>query len=152
MQTALTRNQDGTFSLGGKRYRTYDYFAYSVDIAEADLLPNSSVSVNFNIQRDSDFVWTMGTFFENLAGAAQQNGVIDMPPATVQIIDTGSGRALLETPAPVTSLFGTGSLPFILPVPRVFDARSTIVVQLSNYGTSAFGLGLTFIGYKAYPV
>lgn len=144
--------ENGNFEIGGKRYVARDFYVYEEDFAEADLTSGSTVNGSIQISADSDFVWLKGAMFADLAGAAQTESSRVIPLVTVQLIDTGSGRNLLETAAPVSSIFGTGELPFVMPIPRLFFARSTIQVQVSNFSAATdYGLRLSFIGYKAYP-
>ena len=72
---------------------------------------------------------------------------------TVQIKDTGSGRDIIETAAPVMNIFGSGRLPFILPTPKLFLARSTIAITVENFDAAVtYNLRLSFIGYKVFRV
>lgn len=140
------------FKLGNKVYVSRDLYTYEEDFAEADLVAGQTLNGSIEIQADSDFVWTKGAYFATVAGGAQTNDSRVVPLVSLQLIDTGSGRNLMETATPVPSVFGTGELPFVLPVPRLFFARSTIQVQVTNFSAATdYGLRLSFIGYKAYP-
>lgn len=140
------------FDIGGKQYVARDFYTYEEDFLVADLIAGATLNGSIEIQADSDFVWQKAAFFADLAGAPQTDSSRVLPLVTVQLVDTGSGRNLLELAAPITSLFGSGELPFVLPIPRLFFARSTVQVQISNFSAAtAYGLRLSFIGYKAYP-
>lgn len=141
-----------TFDIGGRQYVARDYYVYQEDFAVANLTAGSTLNGSVEIQADSDFIWQKAVYAADLSGAAQTDSGRVIPLVTVQLIDTGSGRNLFESAVPVPSVFGEGNLPFVLPVPRLFFARSTIAVQVSNYSAAtAYGLRLSFIGYKAYP-
>jgi len=144
--------RDSNFEMGGRQYVARDFYTYEEDFAVADLIPGATLNGSIEVQADSDFVWQKAAFFADNAGAAQQDQNRILPLVTVQLVDTGSGRSLFESAAPIASMFGTGQLPFVLPIPRLFFARSVIQVQVSNFSTAtAYGLRLSFIGYKAYP-
>jgi hypothetical protein len=73
------------------------------------------------------------------------------PAVALQLIDTGSGRQLMQNPIPIPSFFGTGEMPFILPNPRLFVRNSTIQVAYTNFDTvNDYDVRLAFIGYKVY--
>lgn len=143
---------DPTFYVGGKEYVARDYYTYEEDFAQADLTAGTTLTGSIAIQADSDFIWQKGCYFADISGAIQTMNTRVIPLVTVQLIDTGSGRNLFEAAAPIPSSFGIGELPFVLPIPRLFFARSVIQVQVNNFSNAqAYGLRLSFIGYKAYP-
>ena len=143
--------QDG-FNIGGRAYVARDYYIYEEDFLAADLIAGATVNGSIEIQADSDFVWQKGAFFADLAGEPQTSDSMVVPLVALQLIDTGSGRNLFELPVPIPSSFGSGQLPFVLPIPRLFFARSTIQVQVTNFSDDTpYNLRLSFIGYKAYP-
>jgi hypothetical protein len=87
------------------------------------------------------------TFFTG--GLTAQQRII--PAVALQIVDTGSGRQLMQNPIPISSFFGTGELPFILPNPRLFMRNSTIQVAFTSFdAVNAYNIRLAFIGYKVY--
>ena len=140
------------FAIGGRQYVARDYYVYEEDFAAASFTAGAALNGSIEIQADSDFVWQKASFFADIAAAAQTDSSRVLPLSTVQLIDTGSGRNLFENAVPVPSVYGTGELPFVLPIPRLFFARSTIQVQVTNFSAAtAYGLRLSFIGYKAYP-
>jgi len=147
----LGQGENG-FEIGGRPYVARDFYTYEEDFLEADLVAGATLNGSIEIQADSDFVWQKAAFFADLALAPQTESTRVIPLVTVQLVDTGSGRNLLELAAPINSMFGVGALPFVLPIPRLFFARSTIQVQVNNFSAGTdYGLRLSFIGYKAYP-
>lgn len=147
----------GQFSLqpqtSGEKPKVYiakDFYVYQEDfLALAD---STSATGSINIQADSDFILQKMTYFADIAVAIQTDSTRVVPLITLQIVDAGSGRNLLEAPAPISSLFGEGDLPFILPTPRVFFARSNVELTVANFSAgTTYNLRLSFIGYKAYP-
>ena len=121
-----------------------DFYVYSVPFGAVASLESKTAAIN--IEADSDFeVQKLTTTSQ---GALGYDG---NPEATVTILDTGAGRNLMNTAIPLTSLFGTGELPFILPTPKLFLARSTISLTLTNYGGDDMDeIWLNFIGRKIF--
>lgn len=151
MAGRLGQNGDA-FSVGGREYVARDLYVYEERFAATDLIAGATVNGQIDIQADSDFVWQKAAYFADISAAGQEAETRVVPLCRLQLIDTGSGRNLFEQAVPVPSVFGTGELPFVLPVPRLFFARSTITLQVTNFDASnAYGLSLSFIGYKAYP-
>lgn len=133
-----------------KRYIAKDFYIYQEDFSA--LANSTSATGTINIQADSDFILQKMTYFADIAAAVQTDSSRVVPLITIQIIDAGSGRNLLEAPAPISSLFGEGDLPFILPTPRVFFARSNVELTVANFSAATtYNLRISFIGYKAYP-
>ena len=128
-----------------------DFYIYE---AEALLLaPGGSANDEVNIEADSDFLIQKFAFQADIAAAAYTDSTRPIPNITVQLIDSGSGRQLMNNPIPVSSFMGTGELPFILSNPRKFLRNSTIQVAFTSFeagGGNTYNLRLAFIGYKIY--
>lgn len=128
-----------------------DIFSY--DVSFSALAPGGSSTQNFQVQADSDFKWTKGLFFADIAAAAQTQGSQVIPLCTVLITDQGSGRALSNVAIPLTSSFGFGYLPYILPNPRLFKARSVVAITISNFSAATtYNIRLTFAGLKMFSI
>lgn len=130
-------------------YFARDFFVYELDIS--GLAAGASTTQTFTIQADSDFLWTKGAYFADIAGASQQQSTRVIPLCSVLIQDTGSGRNLMSSSVPVSSLFGTGELPMILPRQRLFVARAQVQVTVTNFdAANTYNLRLSFIGEKGF--
>lgn len=125
-------------------------FVYEMDFAT--LLHQTSQNGNIQIQADSDFKWSKATYFADIAGAVQTEATEVIALATLQIIDSGTGRQIFQNPIQVSSFFGRGSLPFILPVPYIFKQRSNLAFTVANYSaaTDYANLRLSLIGSKIF--
>ena len=126
-----------------------DFFAYQ----ESFTIVNSGQTAtgNINIQADSDFQLQKLTYFASISNATQTDSSRVVPLVTLEITDSGSGRNLFEEAVPIPSIFGTGQEPFILPTPKIFPARSTITLNLTNFSAATdYKMFLTFIGYKIF--
>lgn len=139
------------FSVGGNQYVSRDLYTYQVSFTAANLTSGATLNGSINIDADSDFVWQKAIYFADDAAADQTDSSRIIPLVTAIITDTGSGRQLMQAGVPVPSIFGTGQLPFVLPIPRLFFASSTISVQVANFNAAtAYDLYLSFVGFKAY--
>lgn len=129
-----------------------DFFVYAVSIDDLDV--GESLQANIQIQADADFKWTKAVYYATIADAVFDSGTVPIPNATVQMVDTGSGRQLFNQAIPIPSIFGTGQLPFILPVPRIFKARSSINFTIANFDAAQdnYNIDLMLIGSKIFAL
>ncbi len=128
-----------------------DDFIYEVDAAA--LAAGATFNGNIQVQADSDFKLVKLAGMADLAGAAQTASGLVIPLASINIVDTGSGRTLMSSPVPWGSIVGTPGLPFILPVPRIFKARSNISFTIANYSVATtYNLRLSLIGTKIFQL
>lgn len=146
LESALTQRQNP--STGEVETLLKVFYVYTVDIAAVS--EGASGTGSFTVQADSDFV------IQQLTGVAQlvDNTIIASPIATVQITDTGSSFNLFSAPTHWTAIFGTGQLPFILPVPRLLaaNAKVNITVNCIEEGASDNHYQIAFIGHRLYKV
>ncbi len=127
-----------------------DFFTYSLDFA---IGPGESQSQNISIQADSNFVIQKLCYQADMGPGtnALTNASRIIPLVTLLITDSGSGRQLMSAPVSLVNLFGTGEIPFILPQPKMFVARSTVTVTLANFSASnGYHINLAFIGTKIF--
>lgn len=136
--------------VGGPRVIAEDFFTYNIQFED---LAVGATQVGFiQIEADSDFLIQKLAYFSSIAGAAQTFNTIDIPLVTVLIVDTGSGRQLMNNAVPLTALFGDGRLPYILPTPKLFVKNSRINVTLFNFsaGTEYDDIFINFEGKKIF--
>lgn len=130
-------------------YFARDFFVYELDFLA--VASGASSSNNFTIQADSDFLWTSAAYFADIAAAGQDDSGRIIPLMSLLITDTGSGRQLMNTAVPISSLFGTGQLPFVLPRQRAFRSNTTVTVTVNNFdAANTYNLRLSLIGEKAF--
>ena len=126
-----------------------DFYIYEAEALA--IAPAGSANDIINIEADSDFILQKFTYQADIAAAAYTADTTPIPLITIQLIDSGSGRQLMQNPIPVSSFMGNGQLPFILPNPRKFLRNSTIQVAFTNFDAAVtYNLRLAFIGYKIY--
>lgn len=126
-----------------------DFFAYQENFSS--IAAGASQTGNVNVQADSDFLLQKLTFFADIGGGVQTANSKVLPLVNIQITDTGSGRQVFEQAIPIASIFGSGDLPFILPTPKLFAARSTITILISNFSAgTTYNIYATLIGQKIF--
>lgn len=123
-----------------------DFFVYMPDPL---LIPaGGTVAQNLIFDQDGDFS------VQKLTGLITDQGnppvVQANPTALVQWRAGGSGRDVFHEPIPFSALFGTGQLPFILPVPRVVLRGSTVIWTVTNQSATAYTIYLCMIGKKTF--
>lgn len=132
-----------------RKPNAFDFFVYELDFS--GLAAGSSLTNSFTIQQEAEFWLSKITFMADIAAADQDESTRVIPLATILINDTGSGRNLMNAAVPISNLFGTGGLPFILPRQRIFEASSVVNVTLTNYNAATdYNIRLSFIGEKAF--
>lgn len=131
------------------RYVARDFYVY--DTVHSSVAPGGSNTQSIQINADSDFQVEKLTFFADVAAAGQQASTLVIPLMTVLITDSGSGRQLMDQALPVTNLFGTGQIPFVLKQPKIFPARTNVLVTVTNFDAAqTYNLRLSFIGSKLF--
>lgn len=126
-----------------------EFFTYSSGIIA--LAPAAIATVSIPIQADADFYWQKSTYFADIAAAGQVDSTRVIPLVTVGITDGASSRAISDAQIPIASLFGTGSLPFILPAPKTFAASGSIILALTNFDAAiTYNIRLFFHGHKLF--
>ena len=133
---------------GGGGAMFEDFYVY-----QASFLPLTASGTgtdNINIQADSDFVVQKMTYVATISNAIQTDSSRVLPLVTIQVTDSGSGRDMFAEAVPVTAIMGDGNLPFILPKPKLYASRSSIIVNVSNLTSTAYNLYIAFIGYKVF--
>ncbi|MDE0853077.1 MAG: hypothetical protein OSA97_01465 [Nevskia sp.] len=96
---------------------------------------------------DSDFVWLVGTF----SAISNNADVTASCLATVQITDTSDNTSIFISNQPLRNVFGTAQLPFWLPRPITFAAKTTLNVVVYNLNSAnPVDFFLTLAGVKQY--
>lgn len=128
-----------------------DFFSYSTGVIVLAAAIGANGLANIAIQADSDFVWEKLTYFAD-AGAQLTEATKVVPLAQIMITDTGSGRQMFNVPMNLATIAGTGSLPYILSRPKLFDANSTIQISLTNRIATAVNIEVVLSGRKRFKL
>lgn len=126
-----------------------DFFVYSLSIPSLDA--GATSNQNIAIQADSDFEWMMTTCAGMLTGTTEPWSDAIQIPITVLVTDGGSGRQLLNQAVPITGIAGTGRQPFIMPISRIFEAKSTVNFTFTSFsGATWIDIYFNLIGKKRF--
>lgn len=141
----------GQSALAWEAQTIEDFFGYQSNVAA--IAANGGVANDvIEIEANSYFKLTKLCCSADIAAAAQTDSSRVIPLVTLQITDTGAGRRLFDAAVPIANLMGYGGLPFILPVPRIFKPRASILLEYTSYvaaGTT-YNLRVTLFGSKLY--
>jgi hypothetical protein len=130
-----------------------DYYGYVVNVPTLPV-PASGTAftpVDTVIESDSDFeLILMGaTGLRNVT-----TGAPTLPPTIkMQLIDGGEGRSLFSDFTFVPSIAGAAGMPFILPITRIFLAKTPLTTQLINWDNVPWNnVQLLFEGRKIFAM
>lgn len=127
---------------------------YSYSLTFDDVASEAQATDSFNVEANSDFIWTKATFFavvEASPAVTQTNASRVIPSMTIELIDTGSAYQLFSEPQPIANVFGTGRVPFLINPAYRFAKNSTLRGVVVNFDeTVTYSLRLSFIGYRNY--
>jgi hypothetical protein len=125
-----------------------DFFIYQVNF----LLLGAAAVVTQQLQFDasSDFMWYYGAYAADANSAVQTEATRTYPLVDVLITPTDTSSQFSNIAVPVTSMFGNGENPFVLPAPRLIPARSSLTFQVTNRDAANTNLRLQLIGVKKY--
>ena len=125
-------------------------FLYTYLFTSLALAPGATATITKNILSGFDFNWIKGMYFADIAAAAQTESARIIPLVTVLLTDTKTAFNLMDSAVPMTSLFGTGELPFILPKPYRFESSGTITMTLANFSSATtYNLRLAMNGISS---
>lgn len=114
---------------------------------------NATVSGSIQIQQDSHFLCVAGialvTTTDNVT-LVFGSGVATPSQKLVTITDLGPNQPLAQTPTVLESLFGTGQLPAVWSIPKLFEAGGGIGVTVQNLSGTAHAVRLSFMGVRIF--
>lgn len=128
----------------GKRFYAYSTLHNAV-------AANASDTQTVTIASDSDFYLSKMTMFAHISGAVQTDSSRVLPLATVTLTEISSGNQMFDSAIPIPAVFGDGQIPFILPHPKLFEAKSALTVNVANFSAATtYTIYLNFLGYRVY--
>lgn len=128
-----------------------DYFWYGTRVTGLQSTAPNATSI-LNIDADSDF-WCIGFSYQaDIAGAALTEATNLVPLINLQINDTGSGKSLMNVPAPLTDIAGDGKHLYRLLRPRVFLSNASVQFNWTSYvaAGTVYNVSFTMHGIKVY--
>lgn len=124
---------------------------YSYVLNFDDVAPAGVSTQSIQILAAADFKWIKSTYQSDIDAAAFLTSTQPIPNATVQITESGTGRQMFSNPIPIGAFFGFGTLPFILPIAKIFSARSSVQFQVVNYdATVTYNIQLAIHGMNMF--
>ncbi len=114
------------------QYTARNFYIYEV-ATTASLAPGNSTSLNFTVDKDSDFFWTKFNAFANQGNDGTVYSLQELPGVSALITNTSSGRNFSSAAVPLPNMAGTAQFPFILPQMTLIPATSSIQIQLNNF-------------------
>lgn len=126
-------------------------FTYGTSFLAAAFTAGTTITNNIAIQSDAPFLIQSQTYTADVAAAGQTAANATYPLANVLLTNTGSGDQMMNQSIPVTQVFGNGQFPYVLPEPKLLDARANLQVQANNRDAAqAYNLFLSFNGVKLF--
>jgi hypothetical protein len=125
------------------------FYSYSIPFTAANgnqlgAAAGTTLTATQQIEAGHHFVIQQLIFDCRLAATPDLN-----PSITVQIVDLSANLPMFDRPLPISSMFGTSQLPFVLPVPRRFRANGGIQATVVNVAVGAArDVTLIFAGQK----
>lgn len=129
-----------------------DYYAYSFSLGNVASNANLASGQDTIIQGDSDFEWinTTMSMYRNAT-----TGNLQTPALGLNFIlkDFNTGRFLFNQQQLSGAMAGSGALPFVLPVPRIFKAKSQLHVDGQNLDSVTYNsIYLVLEGRKIFEL
>jgi hypothetical protein len=132
---------------GGKEWR--DFYVYSNATGLSIPAMTAGQPPAIQIEADSDFSLMRLACYAEAAGETFPYAGNQLPQLTLQLQDGSDSTNLFSTPVPLGLIAGTGQLPFVLPIYRLFNANGTINIFFFNYSAVQYNnVVLALIGQK----
>jgi len=101
----------------------------------------------------SNFVWYYAAWsaYNHAGNTAWTESTRQIPAITVLLTPGDTSSQMMNQAVPVSHIFGSGEMPFVLPAPRELPARSTLAFHMVNLDSAiTYDLYLSLIGVKRY--
>ncbi len=122
---------------------------YTYGLSFLGIAAGSTVTQTLAIEAQSDFEMRKLNQFSDIAQAGTTESTRVMPNATILLTEASSSVQFMNIPIAIPSLFGSGGLPFILPLPVILAAQSVLTVTVTNYdAATTYNIRLAFIGVR----
>lgn len=130
-----------------------DMFSYVFPVFSG-IAVAASQTQSLQISADSDFEVLQMAYHMTVAQAAFTDSTRPVPNMSIMLLDTGSGRNLMNNPVPLASIAGTGVNPYFLPVTKTFARNAQIQATLTNFDAAVATayVYITLVGRKIYQL
>jgi hypothetical protein len=125
----------------GRKERFHSYV-----LSSAAILFGANQQLNFQVDTGYDFIWMKAqAFIYDVNGL--QVSTLQLPRLTVVLTDGATKQSITDNEVPIATIFGTGQIPFILPVRHRIVGGATFNAQVINrHGATTFSVDLVFSG------
>jgi hypothetical protein len=105
----------------------------------------------FTVDASAPFLITHSMMHSDVGGVAVTISTMNWPNATIQLVDTGSNRQLMDIATPLGNIFGTSQFPYYWAEPKLMAANSQMQATItSQEAANTPNIRLTFGGYRLY--
>lgn len=129
-----------------------EYYTYTQPILV--LAPGAAQTQTLTFDASSDFIWMYAAFaaFNHAANTGWTMNNSELPPITILLTPGDTSAQMMNVATPIGNIFNGNALdPFVLPNPRTFPARSTLLFACTNLdSTITYDLYLSLIGVKRF--
>lgn len=125
----------------------YEQFIYATPQIALLAAIGSVGLANINISSDADFQVNYVTIDVQQAAVVVPNW-----GGTILITSSDSNKAWMNIAIPVDSIRGTGQMPYVMPIPKLIKANTTITCTATNNVATATNVALVLHGYKLQVV
>lgn len=126
-------------------------FIYSTGWSDPMAVIGAAQEMDITIASDADFK----VYYLTLAvrqGAVGVEVLVGNWAGDVNLNDSAIGKNLMNVPIPADGLNGTGQWPYNFSPPRIFNSRSTIVVQFTSNVATRTECNLSLHGAKLFAL
>lgn len=127
------------------RTRVKDFFTYSANFLP--LAASGTATVDIAIQNDSDFLIVAAT---RVVSSEDNATEVTFPPLLVTIVDSSSGRQLMDRAVHIENLFGSAQRPSVWPSPKLIRAAGTLSTTCQNLTATARNVRISYLGFKVF--
>lgn len=147
----MSNKNHPNFAFGDPR-QSLDLYWYTTGVFNIASTDVGGVNETIQIGDDGDFYCTCFTYQASITGALLTEATNVIPLITMNLIDTGSGRNLMNDPVPLAAVAGDGKRPMRFARPRIFTRNSTIQLKFFPFLVAGTTYQIQFImgGYKNY--
>jgi len=120
--------------------RPSDFYVYTVPFLAVGAAGVPIAALQFD--GASNFLWMYSSYAADTAAAGQTAATRQYPLCDILITPSDTSSQFMNAAVPVTSIFGNGENPFVLPAPREIPARSVLTFQLTNRDAAGLNIYL----------
>lgn len=119
---------------------------HSYVLSFAAIAAGANAVLSFLVDTAYDFIWIKAEAFIFDANGLGVS-MLELPRMNVVLQDGSSKQQLTDNEVPIAALFGTGQIPYILPIRHRITGGASFNAQVFNrHNATTFGVDLVFSG------